>query len=101
MPKPSGHRAQLRRIEVDADPVHGQVGEPLLEQLVRAAERDPERELRPAAELLERSPELVQAAVLGPREERLLEHDELGVERVDLRLENALGQLDRGDACAV
>ena len=87
-----GHRARLRRVEVDADRVHGQVGEALLEQPVRAAEGHPERELRAAAELLERSGEVVQAAVLGPRQERLLEHDELGVERVDLRLQDALGQ---------
>ena len=55
----------------------------------------------PPAELLERGGERVQAAVLGAREERLLEHDQLGVERVDLRLEDALGQLGGRDARAV
>ena len=101
MPKPSWDRARLRRVEVDADRVHGQVGETLLEQPVRAAEGHPERELRPASELLERCGEPVQAAVLGARQERLLEHDQVGVERVDLRLEDAFGQRGRLDAGAV
>ena len=78
--------------------VDGQVAEPFLEQRVRTAERHPERELRPAGELLERGGELADAPGLGAREERLLEDDELRVERVDLRLENARRDRRRLDA---
>ena len=92
-----GDRADLRRVEVHADRVDGQVAEPALECALRVAERQPERELRAAREQLERVCQPVEAGFVVARQERLLEHDELGFERVELRLQDAFGHRDRGE----
>src|SRR5205807_3653249 len=81
--------ADVSRVEVDADAFDGQLGEPVLEQLARVAERDLEGERRPARERLERLAQLVQPAGAVAGEERLAEDDELRVQDVELRLQDA------------
>ena len=93
-----GHVARRRRIEVDADRVHGQVGEPLLEQLSALPNVSQSASFGPPPSFSSASASGVEVAALRAREKRLLEHDELGVDRVDLRLQNALGRARGGDA---
>ena len=85
------HVGQMRRVEVDADPFDGKIGRALLEQRARVAEGEPDRELRSAREALERLGEVSEARRVLAREERLGQDDELGIKRVDRRLEHAFG----------
>ena len=71
--------------------MHGQVGDALRQNTLRVPEREPERELRPAVQDLESLLEGAEVGALLAREIRLLEHDEIGVDRVELRLQNAFG----------
>ena len=96
-----GDRVGLRRVEVDSDPVHGQVGEARVEGALGVAEREPERELRPAGKRFESAAEALEVDLLLAGEKRLLEDDELCVERVELRLQDALGDGVRRQAGAV
>src|SRR5207247_5607648 len=88
----------MRSIEIDPDRVDRQVREALLERLASIAERELQSELGAAGERAERLLELAGRSGLFAAEERLREHDQVGVECLDQRLEDVLGNRVRRHA---
>src|SRR6266511_454578 len=86
---------QLRRVEVDPDPLDRKVGQAAGKQRPRIAERALEHKGSSgggAAEGFERGREVVEARLVLAGEKGLAQHDEVGVERLELWPEHALGE---------
>src|SRR5947207_11689679 len=89
---------EMRSVEIDPDRVDRQVREALLERFAGIAERELEREPGPTGEGAERLLELARRSGLFAAKKRLGEHDQVGVECLDQRLEDVLGNRVRRHA---
>src|SRR5256714_12728207 len=81
---------EMRPVEVDPDRIDRQLAEALLERLTGVAESQLQGELRPARKCGEWVFELAWRSVFRRAEEGLGQHDEVGVDRIQRRLENVL-----------
>src|SRR6266540_816855 len=87
--------AELRGVEVDPNPLDREVGQAAGEERPRIAERALEHKGSSgggAAKGFERGREVVEARLVLAGEEGLAEHDEVGVESLELGPEHALGE---------